>query len=108
MKKQNLSKLKKAAAFLFALLFIFSINITAMCDETAVSNTGSKLFGYNTVVTEAESQSGEGIFMWGLLIAAAAILIICAFINVYKIKKEEKMARSNQKPRLIIKKGYKN
>ncbi|MBE6730847.1 MAG: hypothetical protein E7564_04055 [Ruminococcaceae bacterium] len=101
----QLKKFKKTIAFLLSVIFMLSFSVMSFADEV----TGETFFGYNTSLKSPEnSENPYGIIMWGALGAVIFILVFLAVYNTIRLKKEEKERKAAEKPRLIVKKGYKN
>ena len=99
------NKFKKTIAFLLTIIFAFSFSIISFAENV----TGETFFGYNTSLKSPESsEASYGVIMWSALGAVIFILVCIAIYNAIRLKKEEKERKAAEKPKLIIKKGYKN
>lgn len=98
-------KIKKAVAFLLTVIFTLSFSVISFAENV----TGEAFFGYNTSLKSPENGDNPyGLIMWGALTAVILILSGIAVYNAIRLKKEEKERKAAEKPKLIIKKGYKN
>lgn len=93
---------KRILCFLLLFVMLISMSLTAFADSDLI-------FGYSTQIKDESGDEVQfGNLMWIALIAVFALLIIAAIINLIRLKKEAKASGKKEKPKLIIKKRFKN
>ena len=99
---KNALNFKRILCFLLLFALLISVSLVASADSDL-------LFGYSTQIKDESGDEVQfGNLMWMALIAVFAVLIIAAAINLIRLKKEAKASGKKEKPKLIIKKRFKN
>ena len=103
--KSKYFNIKKITALFLTLTMVFSLSFYAFADESGTD----MLFGYHT---ETKNTAGDetvwGYILWVCLILVIITLVVLAVMNFIRIKREEKASGKEVKPKLVIKKRFKN